>query len=86
MNIDIDIDDIVHSMGSYDRKELFRALQQDGYIPENITITNDGSIELSKLYKSDDDFNVALKKLYNNGWKLTLEEENYIINLSKRFL
>lgn len=36
--------------------------------------------------ESKDDFNRALQKLFNNGWKLTSEEEQYIINLSKRFI
>jgi hypothetical protein len=85
MNIDIDIDDLIFSMSRYDRKELFKALQEDGYIPENLTITNDGGLVISND-NSNDEFNIALKKLHNNGWKLTSEEENYIINLSKRFL
>ena len=41
--------------------------------------------ERKALIESDDDFNNALSLLYNNGWKLTKEQEEYIINLSKRF-
>jgi hypothetical protein len=38
------------------------------------------------ISNQNDDFNIALGKLWNNGWKLTKEEEDYIINISKRFV
>ena len=33
----------------------------------------------------DDEFNFVLKKLHNNGWKLTDEEQEIIIKISDRF-
>lgn len=91
ISIDIDIDDILYGMNKWDRKQLFEALQEDGYISKSCIITNDGEVKASAhvernaLDESKDEFNQALQLLWNNGWKLTKEQEDYIINLSKRF-
>lgn len=91
INVDIDIDDIIWSMSRWDRKEFFQEMQDNGYISKSCVITNDGEvkapnhIERNVLDESKDEFNQALQKLYGNGWKLTLEQEQYIIELAKRF-
>lgn len=90
-SIDLDIDDIIYSMTRYDRKEFFEEMQQQGYISESCVITNEGEVEASAhlernaKYSSQNEFNHALQKLFDNGWRLTSEEEEYIINISKRF-
>ncbi len=92
ISIDVDIDDIVWGMGEYDRKVFFKRMQREGYISESCVITDDGELQASRyverkaLEESQDEFNHALNKLWNNGWKLTKEEGEYIINLSKRFV
>ena len=91
ISIDVDIDDIVWGMSSYDRKAFFKKMQSEGYISKSCTITEDGEvkapghIERNALSESKDEFNQSLKKLYGNGWRLSLEDEQYIINLSKKF-
>lgn len=91
ISVDIDIDDIISGMSKYDRRIFFKAMQEDGCISESCIITDDGTVEAparierNAKAESVDDFNRALQKLYGNGWKLTREEEDYIINLSKRF-
>ena len=91
ISIDVDIDDIIWGMGTYDRKAFFKAMSAEGYISKSCVITEDGEvkaaahIERNTVAASKDDFNHALQKLFNNGWRLTKEEEDYIINLSKRF-
>ena len=35
ISIDVDIDDIVTSMGRYDRRKFFDQMQQDGYISKS---------------------------------------------------
>lgn len=90
ISLDIDIDEIIYAMSKYDRKEFFRQMQSDGYISESCTITNEGYVESSAGIEkkiesqSKDDFNLALQRLFNNGWRLTKEEEDYIINVSKK--
>jgi hypothetical protein len=91
ISIDVDIDDIIWGMGSYDRREFFKAMQDEGYISKSCVITKDGEvkaashIERNALAESTDEFNLALQKLFGNGWRMTKEQEEYIINLSKRF-
>lgn len=91
ISIDIDIDEIVWAMGRYDRKEFFEKMQEEGYIPKECSISDDGELKLpsgmerKKISESKDEFNQALQKLFSNGWKLPLEQEQYIINLAKQF-
>ncbi len=91
IQIDVDIDDIIWGMGKYDRKAFFNRMQDEGYISEACVITKDGEVQASghiekrAIAESKDEFNQALQKLFGNGWKLTKEQEDYIINLSKRF-
>jgi hypothetical protein len=91
ISIDVDIVDIIWGMSSYDRREFFKAMQDEGYISESCVITKDGEvkapghIERNALAESTDEFNLALQKLFGNGWRVTKEQEEYIINLSKQF-
>lgn len=89
ISVDIDISEIVFGMTKRDRRELFTEMKNDGYISEHCIVTNDGEVkseyEQKILSDSTDEFNCALKKLFGNGWKLTKEEEEYIINISNRF-
>jgi hypothetical protein len=91
INIDVAIEDIIYAMGKYDRREFFEAMQDNEYISKSCVVTNDGFVEASSrierraLDENTDEFNIALNKLFNNGWKLTKEQEGYIIELSKRF-
>jgi hypothetical protein len=91
ISIDVDIDDIIWGMGSYDRREFFKSMQDEGYISKSCIITKDGEvkaaghIERNKIAESNDDFNKALQTLFGKSWLLTKEQEEYIINLSKRF-
>jgi hypothetical protein len=76
ISVDIDIDDILWEMSSGEKQELVDDLYDDGYIP-------------TKLEKSDldldSDFDKACVKLIGNSWRLTCEEEDFILNISKRF-
>lgn len=91
ISIDVDIDEIVWAMGKYDRKELFKEMQKEGYIPKECNISNDGELKLPNLWEqkkladSKNEFNQALQKLFNNGWRLTNEQEQYIVDLAKQF-
>jgi hypothetical protein len=91
ISIDVDIDDILYGMNRWDRRQFFQAMQEDGYISKSCVITNEGEIKASPhieqrvIAESKDEFNQALRKLFGNGWRLTLEQEQYIIELAKRF-
>lgn len=91
ISIDVDIDDIIWGMSSYDRKAFFKRMQDEGYISKSCIVTKEGEVEAPShiekraIAESKDEFNLALQKLFGNGWRLTKEQEDYIINLSKRF-
>lgn len=91
ISIDVDIDDIIWGMGTYDRKAFFKAMQDEGYISKSCIITKDGEVkaaahvERNALAESKDEFNQALQILFGKGWLLNKEQEQYIIELSKRF-
>lgn len=91
ISVDVDIDDIVTSMGRYDRRKFFEQMQNDGYISKTCVVTYEGEvkapahIERNALGNDSNEFNQALNKLYGNGWRMTLEQEQYIIELAKRF-
>ena len=91
ISIDVDIEDIIWGMSSYDRRKFFEYMQDDGHISKQCTVTKEGNVvasahaERDALIESTDEFNHALQKLFNNGWRLTKEEEEFIIKLSKRF-
>ncbi len=91
ISIDVDIDDLIYGMGRYDRRKFFERMQNDGHISEACIITYEGEvkapahIERNALDNESNEFNQALNKLYGNGWRMTLEQEQYIIELAKRF-
>ena len=78
ISVDVDIDDVLWSLSSSEKQELVDDLYEDGYTPKQLEGTM-GEDE------SNNEFNNALRKLYGNSWRLTLEQEQYIINLAKRF-
>lgn len=91
ISIDVDIEDIIWGMGRYERRKFFEVMQNEGHISKECVITSDGEvqaaphIEKRAIGESTDDFNQALQSLWNNGWKLTKEQEDYVIELAKRF-
>jgi hypothetical protein len=88
MNIDVDVDDVLWSMSSYEKKEMLKALIDDmdlevvmKCLKETNILSTIPNIN-SKL--DDDDFNIRVMGLINNRFKLTTEEEDFIIRVSER--
>jgi len=77
VSVDVDIDDILWSATNRDKQSLADRLYDDG-----IRATKD----TDQIYDNPETpFDEACLKLFGQGWRLTLEQEQYIINLSKRF-
>ena len=78
-NIDIDIDDIMYSLSSYEKQELVDELYDSGYIPKQISGT---------LLDTDDDsdWNIAVNKLKNNQWRLSKEDEETILKITNKIV
>jgi hypothetical protein len=76
INVDIDIDDMLWEMSKREKQNLVDDLYNDGYIPKPFQ---------NKADRYTDDFSHACQKLIGEAWRLTREEEEFIINISKRF-
>lgn len=91
ISVDVDIDDIIYDMSRYDRRKFFEKMKENDYISKACIITYEGEvkapahIERNVIDNDANEFNQALNKLHGNGWRMTLEQEQYIINLAKRF-
>jgi len=72
ISVDVDIDDVICGMNGKEKQELVDELYSDGYVP-------------SPLNKYNDALSLACEKLKGQTWRLSREEEEFIINLSKRF-
>jgi hypothetical protein len=88
MNIDIEVDDVLWSMTSYEKKEMFEELLSELDINWVMKCLNDANIS-EKLSKSvdktsEDEFNKQVLGLLNNRFKLTNEEEEMISKISQR--
>ncbi len=77
VSVDVDIDDVLFSMSPKEMQQLVDDLYDDGYIPKALDKT---------LRSRNSDFDNACQNLVGQSWRLTKEEEEFIINLSKRFV
>jgi hypothetical protein len=76
VRIDVDLDDILWGMSDREKQDLVEELYEDGYSPKELE---------EKEAELKDDFSIACKKLMGQAWRLTKAEEEFIINISKRF-
>lgn len=71
ISVNIDIQDLICLLQDSDRVRLFKYLQKEGFISKLCVITETGEVTLPKeISTTEDEFNNALKRLKNNGWKL----------------
>ena len=75
-SIDIEIDEIIYAMASWEKQELADELYEDGYIPKGLSETSN-SID-------GDTFDEAVSKLIGNSWRLTKEDEETILLIANK--
>jgi hypothetical protein len=75
-SIDIDIDEIIYSMTSWEKQELADELYDDGYVAKKDVSGRD----------IDDDWNEQVNKLFNNKWRLTKEDEETILRITNKLV
>lgn len=86
LSLDVDLDDVVSSLSRWDRKELLKMLQDDGYINEHLVITDNGEVDFpSSKHQSTNDLKRSLQILFDQGWRLTVEEERIINKIASRY-
>jgi hypothetical protein len=76
INIDVDIDDIISNMSSYDKQMMVDELYADGYIAKKD----------DEAKSTDDEWNEQVHKLFNNKWRLSNEDEETILKITKKII
>lgn len=76
-SIDIDIDDILYSMMSYEKQQLADELYDNGYCPKQVQQVMDEDL---------DEWDEQIKKLKGNKWKLSKEDEETILRITNKIV
>ena len=76
INIDIDIDDIISNMSSYDKQMMVDELYEEGYIAKKD----------SSEKNDDNEWNEQVNKLFNNKWRLSSEDEATILRITNKII
>ena len=79
--IDIDIDDIMYGLTRFEKQELVDELYEDGYCPEQLK----NSLKDVEV-QHPTDFDLSIKKLYGNGWRLSKEDEETILKITSKII
>jgi hypothetical protein len=82
-HVEIDIEDLFHS--TYDRKRIFKFLKDEGYVPDEMVIDDDGTLQLPHEKNIVQNLSYALSVLDKNGWKLTKEETDTILKIAEKY-
>lgn len=77
-SIDIDIDDILYSLSSYEKQELADELYDDGYCPKQIGAHPDDEVR--------SEWDDQIIKLIGNSWRLTPEDERTILRITSKIV
>ena len=78
VDIDVDVEEFYNDCSDREKKELMEYLTEDDFIPERIIQAREDNL-MDLTYKK------ALDKLHSKRIYLTLEEEQFIINLSNKY-
>lgn len=79
-SIDVDVDDIISSMTSWESQEMADALYEDGYVAKGDPrsgVDEDGN---------STEFDFAVSKLIGNGWRLSKEDEETILQITNKII
>lgn len=76
--IEIEIEDILWDMSDYEKQELVDNLYDDGFVAKNDNL-NDSNDDLS-------DWDLSVKKLLGNSWRLSKEDEQTILEITKKLI
>jgi hypothetical protein len=69
--IEVDVDDFLSACSDSEIKELVQALKDDGHLDEG---------------ELDNDFDIAVRKLAGNSWRLSREDEETILRISNKII
>lgn len=69
--IEVDVDDFLSACSDSEIKELVQALKDDGHLDEG---------------ELDNDFDIAIRKLAGNSWRLSKEDEETILKIANKII
>ena len=78
-DVDIDVDDFLSACSDSERKELIEALVEDGYIKRESLLNPDKQGAVNE-------FDNACAHMIGNSWRLSKEDEDKIIEISKNIV
>ena len=84
VSIDVDIDDILWNMTSYEKQKLVDELYADGYIPKQVQAIADREDVISSAGQFD--FDGQVQKLIGNSWRLSKEDEQIILRITNKLI
>jgi hypothetical protein len=84
VSIDVDIDDILWDMTSYEKQELANDLYDDGYVPKQVKVISDREDAISSAGTFD--FDGQVQKLIGNSWRLSNEDVETILKITKKLV
>jgi hypothetical protein len=91
ISIDVDVDEIVYSLASYEKRSLLEELLNHmddieviKVIKEATNFKESAGTAISLLTGDDDAFEAACNKIAENRWRLNLADEEYILQLANK--
>jgi hypothetical protein len=83
VDVDIDIYDFLYSLDTFDREELVDELVECDWFHKLYSKKLNKQVNESEY---DDDFDNAAAKLINNGWRLSLEDQETIKKIAEKII
>lgn len=77
-SINIEIEDILWDMSDYEKQELVDELFDEGFVAKKDIRTDEGA--------GVGEFDESLFKLLGNGWRLSKEDEQTILQIAKKLV
>ena len=80
VDVDIDVDEFLDDCSDRDIKSVIEWLKDNDHLEDNIMISSNTTDNILDI-----EYKRAISKLYNKRINLSLEEEQFLINLTNKF-
>ena len=80
VDVDIDVDEFLDDCSDRDIKSVIEWLKDNDHLEDNIMISSNTTDNILDI-----EYKRAISKLYNKRINLSLEEEQFLINLANKF-
>ena len=80
VDVDIDVDEFLDDCSDRDIKSVIEWLKDNDHLEDNIIVSSNTTDNILDI-----EYKRAISKLYNKRINLSLEEEQFLINLANKF-